>query len=188
MQLHAALLRFTTALYTASDMDLWLGSGRSFLQRSWDEAASDFSDKADTLVDADVDMHPSLSSDQQQPNAPSQGGSIYTSFTLPFHACLAELSWGGWKFIALPLVLKHTLSLFTSVDQETPDGQLSRLLLAFLAALKRSKKLIPLEADVVWRERLEKHCLNEIIERMNEEGTIWTDERVSKIFQVAGRN
>ena len=182
MQLHAAVLRFTTALYTASDMALWIGSGRRFLQRSWDEAASDFSDKANALVDADVDMQPSLSSEQQQPNAPSQSGSIYTSFTLPFHACLAELSWGGWKLIALPLVLKHTLPLFINVDQDQHDGQLSRFLLAFLAALKRSKKLNPSEVDVVWRERLEKHCLDKIIERVNEEGLIWTEERVSKVI------
>ena len=182
VQLRVALLRFTTALYTASDMALWLGSGRIFLQRTWDEAALDFSDKTNVLVDVDVDMQPSLSSEQQQPNAPPQGGSIYTSFTLPFHACLAELSWSGWKLIALPLVLKHTLPLFTDAGQEKQDGQLSRFLLAFLAALKRPKKLNPSEVDVVWRERLEKHCLDKIIQSMNEEGMVWTEERVSKVI------
>lgn len=188
VQLRAALLRFTTALYAASDMALWLGSGRTFLQRSWDEAASDFSDKTGTLGNFDVKMQPSLSLEQQQPNGTSPGGSLFTFFTLPFHACLAELSWGGWKLIALPLVLKHTLPLFTQIGQEKQDGQLSRFMLAFFAALTRSKKLSPSDVDIVWRERLEKCCLDKIIDGMNEEEVIWTEERVSKDIFLCRRS
>ena len=153
-------------------MALWLGSGRRFLQRSWDEAASE---KGCEFVDSDVEMQPSTSSEHQQSNF--QAGNIYTSFTLPFHACLAELSWGGWKLVALPLVLKHTLPLFTKVDQERV---ISRFMLAFLATLKRSKKLSPSEVDIVWRERLEKWCTDKISARMDEDE--FTEERVSKVM------
>jgi len=161
-------------------MALWLGSGRRFLQRSWDEAASESLEKGREFVAADVEMQSSTSSEQQQPNALFQAGNIYTSFTFPFHASLVELSWGGWKLVALPLVLKHTLPLFTKVDQERVVGQISRFILAFLAALKRSKKLSPSEVDIVWRERLEKWCIDKISARMEDDE--FTEERVSKVM------
>ena len=174
--LRATLLRFTTALYTASDMALWLGPGRNFLQRSWDEAASNYSD---ILAYSDVEMQLTMPSEQQPPTTYIERYSIYTGFTLPLHASLAELSWGGWKLVALPLILKHTLQLFGKVAEQKGDVSLSRYLLAFLAALKRSKKLSPSEVDIVWRERLEKWCL----ERMGRL-SLGTDE--SQVKEVSG--
>lgn len=60
------------------------------------------------------------------------------------------------------------------------DGQTSRFMLAFLAALKRSKKLSPSDADIVWRERLEKWCMDKISARMDEDE--FTEERVSNVM------
>ncbi|KAF8623398.1 hypothetical protein AX17_007436 [Amanita inopinata Kibby_2008] len=161
----AALLRFTTALYSASDMVLWLSPGRIFLQRSWDEAISCSLDKPSPHVQSENEMQPGISQGQPE-TADSQlpVSSGLTRFTLPLHASLAELSWGGWKLIALPLVLKHTLKLFGSLFGEAKDEDIhmSRCLIAFLAALKRAKKLSLSEIDIVWRERLEKWCLTRI--------------------------
>lgn len=78
------------------------------------------------------------------------------SFTLNLHGCLAELEWGAWKLIALPLVL------ITTVKSEFLDSQ-ARNTLSFLASLKRAKMLGDADVDLVWREKIEKVAL----ERLN---------------------
>ncbi|KAF8622933.1 hypothetical protein AX15_006611 [Amanita polypyramis BW_CC] len=174
--LRVALLQFATALYTASDMTLWLGLGRNFLQRSWDEATSDH---PDILPQDDVRVQPGALSEQQLADISIERRSLYICFTLPLHASLAELSWGGWKPVALPLVLKHTLQLFGEVTGQNLDMELSRYLLAFIAALKRTKKLSPSEVGVVWRERLEKWCLERMDRlslRINDDQVAWLDK------------
>lgn len=59
---------------------------------------------------------------------------------------LAELNWGGWKLLALPLVLKHTGTLLKTMPGKT---------LALLASLERGGRLEKGAVDVVWKTRLE---------------------------------
>ncbi|TBU52202.1 hypothetical protein BD310DRAFT_784738, partial [Dichomitus squalens] len=56
---------------------------------------------------------------------------------------LSELSWGGWKLVALPYVSANTHKLLESHSGET---------LELLAALHREKRLG--EMDLVWKQRL----------------------------------
>ncbi|KAF9461848.1 hypothetical protein BDZ94DRAFT_790553 [Collybia nuda] len=76
-------------------------------------------------------------------------------FALKLNGCLADLGWGGWKLIALPLILKLTIS--PSVLEKEP-----RAVLRFLASLRRAKRLSSGETDLVWRERLEKWTLERL--------------------------
>ena len=59
---------------------------------------------------------------------------------------LAELNWGGWKLLALPLVLKHTGLLLHTMPAKT---------LTLLAVLERGGRLDRGAVDVVWKARLE---------------------------------
>ncbi|KAK2463026.1 hypothetical protein APHAL10511_004681 [Amanita phalloides] len=183
-ELFAALLRFTVALYTASDMALWLGPGRNFLQRCWDEAPMNPSERSAIPVEIDVEAQPNMSLEHRLRGLPSdRPGScrVYTSFTLPLYASLAELSWGGWKLIALPLVLKHTLPF---LRQEGTDGHMARILLAFLASLRRLKRLGPSEVDVVWRERLEKWCVDRVgglAPETDGDMVVWTEKKAAEL-------
>ena len=76
-------------------------------------------------------------------------------FALKFNGCLAELEWGGWKLVALPLLLKSTVK--SDLIEKRP-----RRLIGFLAALKTAKKLITGETDAVWRARIEKCALDRL--------------------------
>lgn len=76
-------------------------------------------------------------------------------FALQLSGCLAEAGWGGWKLVAQPLVLRMT------VAPEVLEAQ-PRKVLSLLAALKRAKMLGNGEADIVWRERLEKWALGRL--------------------------
>jgi U3 small nucleolar RNA-associated protein 20 len=69
--------------------------------------------------------------------------------TLSLNLSLAELGWGGWKIVALPLLLKNTMS--QDVLESDP-----RRVINFLASLKRLKKLSTGDTDFVWRERVER--------------------------------
>jgi len=72
------------------------------------------------------------------------------SFALKTYLCLGDTSWGGWKMIALPLVFKSTMKPEIGLIEHP------RELIAFLAALKRGKKLgLPGEVDVVWKRKME---------------------------------
>lgn len=122
--LHTTLLRYVTSLFFAGEMSLWLGPGLKYLQRSW------------TLSPSTVNEAFS-----QTP----------VSFALKLHLCLADVNWGGWKLIALPVLIKSTAK---------PDlGLLNReqrRLIAFLAALMRGGKLgTPAEVDVSWKKKVE---------------------------------
>ncbi|OBZ65821.1 U3 small nucleolar RNA-associated protein 20 [Grifola frondosa] len=66
---------------------------------------------------------------------------------------LSDLSWGGWKLIALPHITKTTHQLLESHPKET---------LGLLAALHREKRLGNM--DIVWKQRLQ----------------AWVDKRFSK--------
>ncbi|KAF8883245.1 armadillo-type protein [Infundibulicybe gibba] len=104
---HETLLKFITALLTASDMALWLSSGRGlfFLARpEW---------------------------------------------------MLAEIGWGGWKLIAMPLLLKNTVS--PSMLEKEPLR-----ILHFLAALAHSNKLGSGEVDMVWASKVERWILTRL--------------------------
>lgn len=73
-------------------------------------------------------------------------------FALKLNGCLAELGWGGWKLVALPLLLKNTVS--QGVLEQDP-----RRVLEFLASLKKANRLNTAETDLVWRDKLEKWTL-----------------------------
>lgn len=77
-ELYTPLLRYTTSLYLAGDMPLWLGPGLKFLQRLW-------------IIPSDVQK---------------EFKQTVISFTLKLHLCLADAGWGGWKLIALPLIFR----------------------------------------------------------------------------------
>jgi U3 small nucleolar RNA-associated protein 20 len=76
-------------------------------------------------------------------------------FALKLNGCLAELGWGGWKLVALPLLLKTTVS--SSVLEQEP-----KKVLGFLASLKRAKKLSTGETDLVWRDKMEKWVMGRL--------------------------
>lgn len=79
-ELHTPLLRYTTSLFLAGDMPLWLGLGLKFLRRIWN-----------------------IPSDLQK-----EFTQTVSSFTMKFHLCLADTGWSGWKLVALPLIFKFT--------------------------------------------------------------------------------
>ncbi|KDR69878.1 hypothetical protein GALMADRAFT_255731 [Galerina marginata CBS 339.88] len=127
---HPALLRYVTGLFIAADMSLWLGPGLKFLQRTW-----------------------------TSPPNPTASGSVENlpftqtqlSFTLKLHLCLADAGWGGWKLVAIPVLLKSMVKPELGlIDRE------QRRFVAFLAALQRGKKIGgPGELDMVWRKKIE---------------------------------
>ncbi|PPR05452.1 hypothetical protein CVT24_008221 [Panaeolus cyanescens] len=124
-ELHAAMLLFCTSLLIAGEMSLWLGPGLKFLQQLW----------AGTLTSAitaeEFSTHP-------------------LAFTLKLNLCLSDSGWGGWKMVALPLVMRSTLRSDAGLAQYAP-----RQLLAFAASLKREKNITPSDSDTVWRTKLE---------------------------------
>ncbi|KDQ13943.1 hypothetical protein BOTBODRAFT_33064 [Botryobasidium botryosum FD-172 SS1] len=65
------------------------------------------------------------------------------NFGLRLTGALSELNWGGWRMMALPLILKHTPSLLASHPTE---------LLRLLAALQEQGRLD--DADEAWRARI----------------------------------
>ncbi|KAF8058583.1 hypothetical protein FPV67DRAFT_1428362 [Lyophyllum atratum] len=79
-----------------------------------------------------------------------------------------DLGWGGWKLVALPLLLKMTVS--SGQGQGQGQGQRGvmpmerdpRAILHFLAELKRAKKLNAGETDLVWRDKIEKVALGRL--------------------------
>ncbi|KZT64878.1 hypothetical protein DAEQUDRAFT_769307 [Daedalea quercina L-15889] len=67
------------------------------------------------------------------------------ALALELCGALAELAWGGWRLLALPLVLKHTGELLRVMPGKT---------LEVLAALEKAGRLERDAVDVVWRKRL----------------------------------
>ncbi|RXW23686.1 hypothetical protein EST38_g2153 [Candolleomyces aberdarensis] len=127
--IQASLLPFATSLFMASEMALWLSHGMKFLQRAWG------------LIE-----RPSQDADDD----------VCVEFALRLNGSLAELGWGGWKLIALPLVLKMSIKP-NLLEKHTTK------LFAFLAVLRKSKKISSNEVDLVWRTKVEKCAL----ERLN---------------------
>ncbi|KAG6885913.1 hypothetical protein C0993_007931 [Termitomyces sp. T159_Od127] len=75
---------------TAAEMPLWLGPGMRFLQRAWEEACS------------------SLKFTQGQKDDETLAAVRILRFVLSLTGALSSVSWGGWKPVALPLLLKNT--------------------------------------------------------------------------------
>jgi len=73
-------------------------------------------------------------------------------FVLKLNVCLAELGWGGWKLVALPLLLKAAASQ-TMLDLDPPK------ILEVLATLRKSKKFSVSDTDLVWKDRFERFAL-----------------------------
>ncbi|KNZ75043.1 U3 small nucleolar RNA-associated protein 20 [Termitomyces sp. J132] len=136
--LHSALLKFCTAALTAAEMSLWLGPGMKFFQRAW--ACS-------------------LSSAQEQEDDETYAPAPVLHFVLSLTGALSSLSWGGWKSVALPLLLKNTAR--PEVRAHDAKG-----VLRLLASLKKAGKLGSSsesgsgEVNVVWRGRMEEWVLN----------------------------
>ncbi|KAF9449246.1 hypothetical protein P691DRAFT_667809, partial [Macrolepiota fuliginosa MF-IS2] len=147
-ELHPALLKFTSALFFASDTSLWLGPGLKFLQRTWSTPSTAPSNTSPT-----------------QTTSTTTTASTTTEFAIKLHAILADLNWGGWKLIALPLLLKATRKLDSMSANMDP-----RLVVDFLAGLCRTRKLTIEEVDVVWKEGCERWIVDD---RLG--GWTWSD-------------
>jgi U3 small nucleolar RNA-associated protein 20 len=147
--LHPALLRFISALFISSDASMWLGPGLRFLQHAWS-----FPSPASS-----VSVSSTLST---------------TEFTLRLHGILADLNWGGWKLVALPVLLKATRK------PETFNAD-PRLLVDFLAGLVRARKLGVEDVDLVWKENYERWIIERL--RFLEKAIQASDAAVS--FQVS---
>ncbi|KAJ7597870.1 hypothetical protein C8J56DRAFT_329594, partial [Mycena floridula] len=66
-----------------------------------------------------------------------------TRFVIQLHGTLAELGWGGWKMITLPMLLKKTGQLLEVEPARTFE---------LLAACQKEHKLG--EVDMVWKQKL----------------------------------
>ncbi|KAF8901183.1 armadillo-type protein, partial [Gymnopilus junonius] len=86
---HAALLRYITSLFIAGEMSLWLGPGLKFFRRTW------------TFTPSTTTTTPALPQ--------SNFTDTPLSFTLKLHLCLADAGFGGWKFVALPVLFKSVM-------------------------------------------------------------------------------
>ncbi|KAF5354672.1 hypothetical protein D9756_005618 [Leucocoprinus leucothites] len=130
--LHPALLKLISALFIASDTSLWLGPGLKFLQQAWSS--------------------PSVPSSTSPTSTSSSTPSV--EFALRLHSILADLNWGGWKLVALPLLLKATRK------PENLDAD-PQLIIDSLAGLVRARKLNVEDVDVVWKENWERWLVDE---------------------------
>ncbi|KAG6834514.1 hypothetical protein H0H93_009222, partial [Arthromyces matolae] len=144
--LHSSLLKFCSATFTASEMPLWLGPGMKFFQRAWNE----------TCPPSDA----SSLDHQKTPQKHDENSYKDTlHFVLSLNGTLASLSWGGWKPVALPLLLKNTSR--PEVRASDPRG-----VLRLLASLKKAGKLGSSgsggDIDVVWKGRVEEWALGRL--------------------------
>jgi U3 small nucleolar RNA-associated protein 20 len=145
--LHTSLLRYITSLLFAGEMSLWLGPGLKYLQRSW------------TL--------PPSTTNEEFSQTP-------LSFALKLHLCLADVNWGGWKLIALPVLIKSTVK----PDLGLLDRE-QRQLVAFLAALARGNKIdTPAELDASWKKKVETVVVTRLTSAAWKEGS--ADEAVCR--------
>ena len=134
--LHVTLLKFTTSILTASHsqsemQQLWVGHGLRFLRRVWG------ADPAHT------------------PNGNRDVELAALEFAIKVTGSLAELGWGGWKAVGMPLVMR----MCVAEKVLELDGQ---GVLELLAALRRGKKLIAGDTDLVWRGKVEKWLLGKL--------------------------
>ena len=74
----------------------------------------------------------------------NDGSEIHVKYALEIHGILVEMGWGGWKMIALPVLLKRSIPLL-----EVQSLQVLRL----LSKVKEEGKLG--EVDVVWKRGVE---------------------------------
>ncbi|KAF8641440.1 hypothetical protein AX16_009953 [Volvariella volvacea WC 439] len=163
---HTALLKFAVSLLTVSEGDLamWAGSGVKFLERVWSLATEDVT-RAASLTDSNA-------------NADTGNGHAWV-FALRLSGSLAELGWGGWKVVGVPLTIKAT-NRATNGDWSSQAGKKRRaLLLGYLASMKRLKRIGASETDMVWRKRIESLAagrLDEIAASLTPEGSIASED------------
>ncbi|ESK84634.1 u3 snornp protein utp20 [Moniliophthora roreri MCA 2997] len=67
-------------------------------------------------------------------------------FTLQLHGILADLSWGGWKMIALPVLVRKTPKFMEGKGREV---------IRLLASISRSGKISLADVDLVWKHKME---------------------------------
>jgi len=120
---------------------MWVGPGLKFLERTWDVSSS------------------TLMSDDEPATRRSQ-----LHFALKLNGCLAHSGWGGWRMVAIPLLSKSVVK--PDILEREP-----KLLLDFLAKLKRGKKINPAEMDAVWRLKIEA-CALARLAAWKEKGTV----------------
>ena len=109
-------------------MSHWIGSGLKFLQRLWGLIERRPGDDEDAFC---------------------------VALSIKLHGVLAELGWGGWKMVALPLVLKATTR--PNLMENEPET-----LFSFLASLKRLKRINPGDVDMVWKTKIERCALSRL--------------------------
>lgn len=140
--IHPALLKLTSALFIASEASLWLDPGLRFLQRTWSFTS--------TCSNA------------------STSASASTEFSLRLHGILADLNWGGWKLVAIPLLLKAT----RKPENLTVNP---RVLIDFLAGIVRARKLHVEDVDLVWKENWERWLINDRLTLFEAGGLVGDD-------------
>lgn len=100
-------------------------------------------------------------------------------FAFQLNGTLAELGWGGWKAIGMPVMFKATGRL---ADQLHTDAianiEPTTLLFAFLASLRRMKRLAAGDTDLVWRTRLEKLATRALQQYIRDDITKLNDDLV----------
>ncbi|TFK68467.1 hypothetical protein BDN72DRAFT_821164 [Pluteus cervinus] len=156
--LRPAFLTFLTSFLTVSggNLALWARNART-LEQLWSTFADD--------------------------NSPHESW----VFALRINGALAELGWGGWKALGMPLMLKATgrVAYQYQQDKETlysePTKQKRRLLISFLASLRRMKKLPTGETDLVWRTRVENLATHRIEWLMKQDLTTLNDDMTEEI-------
>jgi len=135
-------------------MSMWVGPGLKFLQRTWDVSTSS-----------------TLMSDDGPNTRRSQ-----LHFALKLNGCLADSGWGGWRMVAIPLLSKSVVK--PDILEKEP-----KLLLDFLAKLKRGKNINPAEMDVVWRTRIEA-CALARLASWKEKGTVDSVSTLNPSYEI----
>jgi U3 small nucleolar RNA-associated protein 20 len=110
---------------------LWVGHGLRLLRRAWG-----------------ADPPPTPNEDRDVELAALE-------FAIKLTGSLAELGWGGWKAVGMPLVMR----MCVAEKVLELDGQ---GVLELLAVLRRGKKLSAGDTDLVWRGKLEKWLLGKL--------------------------
>ncbi|PPQ84329.1 hypothetical protein CVT26_011486, partial [Gymnopilus dilepis] len=101
---HTQLLRYTTALFVAGEMSLWLGPGLRFLQRVWSLTPSATSHAASGSQEEENEENENKEKERRRKEQEFESSPL--SYTLTLHLCLADATFGGWKLVALPVLLK----------------------------------------------------------------------------------
>ncbi|KAJ7650292.1 armadillo-type protein [Roridomyces roridus] len=75
-------------------------------------------------------------------------------FAISLTGALAELGWGGWRALGVPIVLRMSSRILMNDEGEGRE-ELQRRTFGLIAELWRTGKLVSKDGDVVWRNAVE---------------------------------